>query len=263
MATRTPPPRYPNAIERDYRRTLLSLVKQFTASVKVATAQAINRFGPDLDARVRHDALTDDLLNGVTMAQSGFTFIGIDRARLTRFGLQIAAFANTDTARQVTALEAGASFEGLASSIRLSIVAPVPKALMDTWVDTNLALVRSIPARHLAQVRESVIQAVSEGRSSVWLSGEIERRAAVTASRARLIARNEIGNLYSDVTRQRQMALGISQYRWSTSQDERVRSEHEALNGRIFSWPDGDAVEGNPGQPFNCRCVAIPVLPST
>lgn len=48
---------------------------------------------------------------------------------------------------------------------------------------------------------------------------------------------------------------GRTFYRWRSKQDDRVRPEHAARHGRIFSWvypPDG----GHPGEDFGCRCWA-------
>jgi SPP1 gp7 family putative phage head morphogenesis protein len=61
----------------------------------------------------------------------------------------------------------------------------------------------------------------------------------------------------------RQTNAGITHYIWSTSHDERVRASHARLNGETFSWKDPPEVDGeraNPGEPVNCRCVAIPVI---
>lgn len=48
---------------------------------------------------------------------------------------------------------------------------------------------------------------------------------------------------------------GQTFYRWRTKQDDRVRPEHRARHGRLFSWvyaPEG----GHPGEDYGCRCWA-------
>lgn len=42
-----------------------------------------------------------------------------------------------------------------------------------------------------------------------------------------------------------------------TARDNRVREEHEALEGESFAWSDPPS-EGHPGEPVNCRCYADP-----
>jgi hypothetical protein len=48
-----------------------------------------------------------------------------------------------------------------------------------------------------------------------------------------------------------------SYYTWRSAGDERVRSSHAALNGRIFTW-DAPPAHGHPGSEPNCRCWAEP-----
>ena len=53
--------------------------------------------------------------------------------------------------------------------------------------------------------------------------------------------------------------LGVTEYIWRSSDDERVRSLHREYDDRRFSWdepPDG----GHPGEGYNCRCFAEPVV---
>lgn len=83
-------------------------------------------------------------------------------------------------------------------------------------------------------------------------------RGKVSESRAELIARDQTYKTNAAITRAHHEDAGITSYIWSTSLDERVRPEHEDLEGQIFQYtapPD----EGNPGDPINCRCVAVPV----
>jgi SPP1 gp7 family putative phage head morphogenesis protein len=74
-----------------------------------------------------------------------------------------------------------------------------------------------------------------------------------------LIARDQTLKLNSAITKDRHIAAGISEYTWSTSLDDRVRPEHEALEGTKHSW-DAPPEPGHPGEDFQCRCVAIPVI---
>lgn len=61
----------------------------------------------------------------------------------------------------------------------------------------------------------------------------------------------------------RQESLGVKEFKWVTAHDERVRPSHAKINGNIYSWdnlPTVDGVKTSPGQPINCRCIAIPVI---
>jgi SPP1 gp7 family putative phage head morphogenesis protein len=50
------------------------------------------------------------------------------------------------------------------------------------------------------------------------------------------------------------------QYVWRTRGDAKVRPEHAANEGRLFSWGDPPAT-GHPGEAHNCRCEAVPYIP--
>jgi len=84
--------------------------------------------------------------------------------------------------------------------------------------------------------------------------------------RAATIARDQIGKLNGEMNQLRQTNLGVRRYRWSTSQDERVRDGHRKLNGTIQLWAKPPVVDertgerGHPGQPIQCRCSAIPII---
>lgn len=62
----------------------------------------------------------------------------------------------------------------------------------------------------------------------------------------------------------RQQKAGAHYYTWQTMEDARVRSEHQRLNGKIFSYTRKYATKKYPyipiypGSEHLCRCVALP-----
>lgn len=91
------------------------------------------------------------------------------------------------------------------------------------------------------------------------LKAKLLERGDVSESRAELIARDQTLKLNGAITQIRQENAGVDSYVWSTSQDERVRDEHAALEGQTFAWNSPPSV-GHPGEDFQCRCVALPVI---
>ena len=49
-------------------------------------------------------------------------------------------------------------------------------------------------------------------------------------------------------------------YIWRTRGDSKVRKEHAANNGKVFSW-DNPPPTGHPGDDYGCRCTAEPYAP--
>ncbi|MBW2672315.1 MAG: minor capsid protein [Deltaproteobacteria bacterium] len=137
------------------------------------------------------------------------------------------------------------------------------EALIETAVEENVQYIKSVSAQYHREVRNIIIQGVKRGTNINDLKSAIAERAKVSQSRAKFIARDQLGSIYSDITRHRQQRMGLKKFRWVTARDERVRESHQVLDGQVFTWKDGARNERGeqiwPGTDYNCRCVAIPV----
>lgn len=137
-----------------------------------------------------------------------------------------------------------------------------------SYINQNVALIKTIPQRYFNLVEETIYKGLEEGLHVKELGNKIQEVGGVTERRGKFIARDQLGSVYGKLTRQRQESIGLKRFKWVTSKDERVRDSHKALDGRIFEWdkgaegPDVDpTVRGKrPGEDFNCRCTAAPVL---
>lgn len=144
---------------------------------------------------------------------------------------------------------------------------PWLKPRIETFVSSNVDLISSLKSEHLRKVKLQVMQAVENGARNEVFAREIESRfgrelAKVTnnvQARAKLIARDQISKFNGKLTETRQEAAGFKKYQWVTAGDERVRETHRALNGKIIAWNDPPSV-GHPGEDYQCRCYAAPVL---
>lgn len=132
------------------------------------------------------------------------------------------------------------------------------------WRTENVNRITGMQKDQIEKVRN--ILDVGQGRRVESLAEDIERQLDdVSASRAELIARDQVLKLNGELTQDRHEAAGIEKYWWSTSQDERVRPTHADLEGELFSWDDPPETNDNgdrnhPGGDFSCRCVATPFL---
>lgn len=132
-------------------------------------------------------------------------------------------------------------------------------ATVQAAAKANVDLITSIPVQHFERLAVKVEKGFAQGMRSEQLAKLVQEQAGVTKSRAKLIARDQIGKMNSEFSRIRQQSLGITAYTWRTAQDERVRDEHAELDGRTFSWSDPPS-EGHPGTAIQCRCIAEPVF---
>jgi SPP1 gp7 family putative phage head morphogenesis protein len=136
---------------------------------------------------------------------------------------------------------------------------PLQEATLRAWVERNVSLIQSIDDRYLTDVQRVVAEAQTTGTQTRALTETLRERFNVSASRAELIARDQLGKLDGQINEGRSRQLGVKKYRWSTSGDERVRRSHEELDGKVFSWDAPPAV-GHPGSDFQCRCTSEPVF---
>ena len=174
--------------------------------------------------------------------------------------------------------------------VRPLISEPWLADLVRDFVLRNSALITQVSEDYMRQVGEVISEAVRSGQRAEQIEGELRRRfirtegaekgadSAKLKRRMRLIARDQVASLNSDITKTRQTQLGVRRFIWRTAKDERVRGPqvsrggatiggkypnarpaHTTLEGQIFDWRTG-ANGLFPGRPINCRCVAEPVL---
>lgn len=133
------------------------------------------------------------------------------------------------------------------------------------FVEENASLISSIGDEHTRRVERVIRDAVRRGDRVEILQARIEREFDVVGSRAELIALDQILKAHGAFTEAAQLDAGIVEYTWATSNDERVRETHAALDGERFSWSSppivsSDGRREHPGGDFQCRCTATPVL---
>jgi SPP1 gp7 family putative phage head morphogenesis protein len=132
--------------------------------------------------------------------------------------------------------------------------------LVDSFVTTSLERYGRLRDDYLAAVAEQVNESFAAGERWEDLAVKLEERFGVTQGYAEAIARDEVGRLNGAVNQERQEDLGITSYIWRTVHDGRVRPEHEERDGGTFSWSEPPE-DGHPGEAWNCRCYADPILP--
>jgi len=141
----------------------------------------------------------------------------------------------------------------------------------------NVELIKSIKDKSLTDIETLSQRSLRTGKRHEEIAKQIQEQYQTTKARAKLIARDQVSKLNGQLTQLRQQDLGISQYKFQTSGDERVRRSHAAMDGKLCRWDnstvysddDGKTwksrtsiwgVELHPGQDFQCRCWAFAVF---
>lgn len=132
-------------------------------------------------------------------------------------------------------------------------------------LQANTYLIGSISGTVLDQARGVIEDGFRSGLRVEDLAKALAERFDVAESRAILIARDQTGKMNAQITEARNREIGVTKYTWQTSGDGRVRDAHSELNGTVHAYDDppvtNDAGEANnPGEDYQCRCNAQPVL---
>lgn len=131
----------------------------------------------------------------------------------------------------------------------------------------QVRLITSLPIVAGERVHKLVIEGLSGAKRAEEVSKEIQKSGKVTKSRANLIARTETARAQGTLTQVRAESIGADSYIWRTAEDDDVRPSHKKLDGKVFRWSDppecDPGIRANPGGSYNCRCIAIPIIPDT
>ena len=141
---------------------------------------------------------------------------------------------------------------------------------IDAAVLRNVSLVRGLSQDVARRLSSKLLDALTRGLNNREIEKIITTEFGIARRRAKLIARDQAASFNGDLNRIRQTAMGVTEYVWSTSLDERVRGNpdgkypnarpsHWAREGKTFRW-DKPPSDGHPGQPINCRCTARAVI---
>lgn len=134
--------------------------------------------------------------------------------------------------------------------------------LLASAATRNASLIKSIGDDTIKRISQTVISAVLNGTPATELRKTLAADFGLSLKRAKVIARDQIAKLNSDLNRFRHKQAGIEKYTWRTSADERVRPRHMGLEGKIYAYGEPTGAENglSPGQPIMCRCIAQAIV---
>lgn len=259
-----PPAIYPAALERSYSALLLRMVDAVARTCRETMVPVYGSAASQRAAEFRADAWSD-----VVEAAIARLSLAIDSP------LQEGKRAMMRIPRQAIAFGRGA-FQRWAQAV-MGVRAVQSEfgldELMNVWARENSDLITSIGRDYLNGVSQRTVQFVTSGRDPRAYAEELRKLHGLTRARAKLIARTEVAKLNSQITEFRQRKIGVQEYTWRTSKDERVRESHKALEGKICRWDDPSVYRdpvlniwkprsliggfiGHPGRDYQCRCTA-------
>jgi SPP1 gp7 family putative phage head morphogenesis protein len=201
----------------------------------------------------------------------------LERSIAAIYGLAATRQIATETAQQAVSFamrQANLSLASIGAPADLGVNPLATDAnlrrLVESWTTKNVELIQSVGEQARVSIQETVLTGYANGASWRSIVEEVEKglngnagRFRTVENRAKLIARNEIGNLNSALMKYRFTDAGIQQYVWITAGDERVRASHRVLAGNTYSIEGDLQAPGGifPGSEIQCRCVPQPLPP--
>lgn len=149
----------------------------------------------------------------------------------------------------------------------------VRKAIADEYNNNLQIYIRDFTEEQTSKLREQVKEHVLDGGRQEGLVKIIKESYQVSQRKAKFLARQETALMMTAFTHSRYQDAGVHEYKWRSvtgTPQHPVRPMHSELNKRSnkgetfrFDNPPVDDPNGarhNPGQNYNCRCVAIPLV---
>ncbi len=176
------------------------------------------------------------------------------------------------TAREVNDVNGDFAKENIRSVLGVDpfISEPWLTGEIEHFTNENASLIKGLAREQVADIEQMIFRQVRAGAGTREIIAEIQEIIDAGKSRARLIARDQVGKFNGRLTELRQRQIGITEYTWQTSEDERVRPDHARLDQTVQRWdsPPVTVTKGkrsgernHPGLDISCRCVALGIVP--
>lgn len=241
--------RYPLAIEREYAKMLVSIVKKKFSVIKSLIPDIVNAIHSNA---IHYDGIGDWIGNIVDKVKKKVEKAVSSLPIINRIFKRVDKHVKTELKK---------TFESVGVKPNSKAKPQDLEMLKTYFTSQNTTLIKSIDNQIMERIRFSLSQKIistsNKEKLQADLTQEIQDIAGVSEKRAALIGADQVGKLNGKLTQYQQMAAGIERFIWRTMLDNRVRPSHRAKEGVIFHWISD--VE-KPGEAIRCRCVAQPVI---
>ena len=249
---------------------------RFSRDLDDAAREVLKPYGLSFSSR-RSDSQSDALSDSHRADANGEDYLHPDHVAQIERDLRAAALRLAKDPKRLVIFSRVAQSvtahtrEQWAKQVKALLGIDLPKAdpslvkLMEKFRRENTNLIVSLAKDHVERVHK-VLKDAGSGTRVETVRKQIQEQTGAVRSRAQLIARDQVLSLNSDVTEARHRAAGVTEYIWRSSRDERVRQLHRELDGTRHRYDEPPVVDdrgnrGHPGQFWQCRCTAEPVIP--
>jgi len=241
------------AAKKNRRAQLLARAPRISPTIEAAFVAAVRR-----QLRAYHDVIRnaytpqmrqDDFASAYqTLAQKAKQFSEAFTATAFAMAKRLEKFSKSEAIRTLgdIASDLPSDVAGFAEQFAADAVEKL-RGLMDRTLDD---VEEAAPLIVGEEIRTSTLENILEG----WISRGINS------------ARNMVTQGTAQLNQERQKEAGIDTYVWLAMHDDKTRPEHAALDGQEHSYDDPPLTDSdigipcNPGDDYNCRCLASPVI---
>lgn len=148
-------------------------------------------------------------------------------------------------------------------------LSPIAKSRLALQYTENLnKYIKDFRAEQIVELRKQVESHLFAGTRYEALASKITSAYGVSERKAQFLARQETNLLAAQVKEELYADAGIDEYEWQTvkgTASHPVRPMHKRLDGKRFKFSkppitDDKGSRNNPGQDYNCRCTARPIV---
>lgn len=150
----------------------------------------------------------------------------------------------------------------LGVDVRPFLTSPAVNAFMTQKVGENVDLIKTIPGRFRDGLKAKLEKELREAPfDQERLTKLLREEYQSSGYNLRRIVRDQTSKTVNQLSELRQGQLGIEEFVWRDSADERVRPECDADGGNTYRWSEGSPQDGaKPGTRVLCRCYAEAVI---
>jgi SPP1 gp7 family putative phage head morphogenesis protein len=251
---------YPHNAQRTYEKELVALNKQLS---RIALQNVI-----DLLPSLVEEAKVERGDNSELKLDLGLVDSIKEITKATLFDYN--SFVSDPTLNELTGQQAarisnynkGQLVKVIHSAVKVNPIMAEPylRPQIELFQAQNSALIKKLSAEQATRMEGTLFRNLSAGNGVKVIREELQKNFEISENRARLIARDQTNKFNGDLAQLRQQELGIGEYWWSGSLDERERQTHLDNEGKHFAWNKPSLITGHPGSQIRCRCTAQPIL---
>lgn len=231
--------------------------------------------------KLPQSSLPIEVLNAISASHTNFQakIAGIDRTLSQILPEEVADKLQISKIFDQTLWKTEKDFRGSLRNITVSpTLSEQSRAVIsDEWQNNMKLFIKDWTKKEIANLRKGVQASIFAGNRNEAIEKLILDSHDVSINKAKFLARQETRLLLTKFKQTRYQEAGVNEYKWGISNNPIqskngpphpgfVRHDHGVLEGKIFKWdnpPVTNTLTGarnNPGQDYNCRCFAIPIV---